>query len=569
MALDPTISLQAGQGVTPIANPMDIMGKAQALQGGQLQLQQQKMAMQDEQTMRRLAQSGQYQTPDAMANAAMEAGVSPKTVLAYKMQGADYQSKVASTAQALATAAMRGGAAQKTKIDLTNEQAAKARALALTAPDTASYQAGLSQLDQQYASLGVPSLLQKYGNDTPQNRALLATNGATLNDAHAAAFGQTMSTPTGVVNVKQPLAPGSAPTVTPLTQNPVSDLGKLASDMGLQPNDPRVTAKFKELHPNVLNFMGPNGLPRSTSGPGAGPTPGQATPGDLSGIPSQWQSTIKALGSYNILLNDFPARPGPGQLSKAQALQMLTQAYPNYSVADAKTNYDFINSLKGTTPASAGGVIFNAGKMLGHAAELADLSQKIGNSSNLVGHIGDVIAGPATQTTPLAGQWNFMRGKLMDEANKLAVGGVPDAKSLAEDVSNMKMTDRLDKQLAIIQQVVNMGMESVKGIRDKRDNIMGANSPGDSMLSQDSLNNIAKVYKYVGQSPPDLGAAAGGKGYTATAQATSPRNPQSVTQPQTVSLADIKEAVKPGGQYAGKTVQQVVDALTKRGIKVP
>jgi len=217
MALDPTISLQAGQGVTPLTNPMDLAMKAQAYQGGQLQLQQQKMAIQDEQKMRELASTGQYKTPDDLANAALESGVSPKTVLAFRTQGADYQNKVSSTAKNFAQAAAAGGQAAKTRIDLVNQQAEKAKTIALTANDADSYRNGLAQLDQQYAALGIPSLLQKYGDFTPQNRSLLAKNGATVNDAHAAAFGQTLSTPTGVVNVKQPLEPGAAPVVTPLT----------------------------------------------------------------------------------------------------------------------------------------------------------------------------------------------------------------------------------------------------------------------------------------------------------------------------------------------------------------
>lgn len=43
MALDPAISLQAGQGVTPLQQPMDVMGKGLALQSGMLQMQAQKM----------------------------------------------------------------------------------------------------------------------------------------------------------------------------------------------------------------------------------------------------------------------------------------------------------------------------------------------------------------------------------------------------------------------------------------------------------------------------------------------------------------------------------------------
>ena len=546
MALDPAISLQAGQGVTPLMQPMDVAAKGIQLQGGMLQMQAQKMQNQQLQQQIQDAQDFRNTFKTAVANGqdpvqALSKSPSPiaqkylSTILdmrqkGVKLQGDQYDLGVKKTqgmGYDILAATSATGATPQSVAAVVQRHAASGD----LPPDQAQ------EMMQELQSIQGPDALKKWG-------ILQGVKTHVAKDVLGMFTPQTKVI--GNVAVTQDALTGKVTGSAPVPGMAASEIGKFAVDLTGKPDiTPEVVAKWNELHPNALNFMGPNGLPKSGGG-----TPGApATPGDLSNIPSQWQSTIKALGSYNILLNDFPARPGPGQLSKAQALQMLTQAYPNYSVADAKTNYDFINSLKGTTPASAGGVIFNAGKMLGHAAELADLSQKIGNSSNLVGHIGDVIAGPVTQTTPLAGQWNFMRGKLMDEANKLAVGGVPDAKSLAEDVSNMKMTDRLDKQLAIIQQVVNMGMESVKGIRDKRDNIMGANSPGDSMLSQDSLNNIAKVYKYVGQPPPDLGAAAGGRGYTNTSQANSPNQP--IATPQT-------QASQPSAYKLGQVVKGYV-----------
>ena len=39
-------------------------------------------------------------------------------------------------------------------------------------------------------------------------------------------------------------------------------------------------------------------------------------------------------------------------------------------------------------------------------------------------------------------------------------------------------------------------------------------------------------------------------------------------QGEKITLTEIREAIKPGGKYAGRTAQEVVDALKKRGIKV-
>jgi hypothetical protein len=68
MALDPTISLQAGQGVTPIMQPMDVAAKGMALQGGMLQMQAQKMQNQQLQQQIQDAQDFRNTFKTAIAN---------------------------------------------------------------------------------------------------------------------------------------------------------------------------------------------------------------------------------------------------------------------------------------------------------------------------------------------------------------------------------------------------------------------------------------------------------------------------------------------------------------------
>lgn len=67
MALDPSIILQAGRGVTPIADPMEQAAKAQNLMGSMLQLQQQRQAMTDQAEFRK-----QYGMSPGMAKSVHE-----------------------------------------------------------------------------------------------------------------------------------------------------------------------------------------------------------------------------------------------------------------------------------------------------------------------------------------------------------------------------------------------------------------------------------------------------------------------------------------------------------------
>lgn len=237
MPLDPSIFGMANRPTTALENPMDAMGKQLQLQSlmrqnqmGDLQYKQAQIDAQDQEKIRSLAQSGKFQTPDQLADAAMQAGVSPKIAIAMKMQGAEHQQKVAATAQALATAAQRNGAAAKERMDLLVKGAEEGRTLSFTAKSPQEWQEGLARIDAKYSSLGVPSLVQKYGDFTPANVNALALNGATMVDAHASAFGQNMSTPGGIQNIKQPLLPGQAPVVTQLTKNAQSPVAKAQAD---------------------------------------------------------------------------------------------------------------------------------------------------------------------------------------------------------------------------------------------------------------------------------------------------------------------------------------------------
>jgi len=68
MALDPAISLQAGQGVTPLMQPMDVAAKGIQLQGGMLQMQAQKMQNQQLQQQIQDAQDFRNTFKTAVAN---------------------------------------------------------------------------------------------------------------------------------------------------------------------------------------------------------------------------------------------------------------------------------------------------------------------------------------------------------------------------------------------------------------------------------------------------------------------------------------------------------------------
>lgn len=72
MALDPSIILQAGKGVTPLLNPTEIQDQQMQREVGGMKLAQLRQGMQDDQTMRNIAQNT---APEGLAGAYYKAGL--------------------------------------------------------------------------------------------------------------------------------------------------------------------------------------------------------------------------------------------------------------------------------------------------------------------------------------------------------------------------------------------------------------------------------------------------------------------------------------------------------------
>jgi len=202
------------------------------------------LAMQDQQKLSQLMQSGKYNLGDPnsisqMAKDAGASGVSPSGVLALNQKALAQQKTVADIAQAMGTAHQREGIAAKNNFDLANQQATKAAVIAQTISDPAQAQKMLSDLDSEYASIHanrqdyVP-LAQQYGAWDPASKAALIAKATTMTEAHKMAFGEDKTVGGQLINVKTPITPGKAPTVTPL-----------------------YTAQDKSVHPGI----GPDGKP--------------------------------------------------------------------------------------------------------------------------------------------------------------------------------------------------------------------------------------------------------------------------------------------------------------------
>lgn len=322
--------------------------------------------------------------------------------------------------------------------------------------------------------------------------------------------------PTGVTAATGKVAPIGDPiekTVAPSSPGPVGkDLetynSGLPDGQEVGPNDPGFLNWYAKVHRHegtTLALPGAHTLVSPGSG-GAGP--------DLSNLPPATASLVKSLGEYRTLPSDVT---NPRQ--REQLMSLVTQAYPNYSIADAKANQKFIQGFSSNDPSSPGGVVSASERLLGHIGQILGASDKIGGSSGLLGTAwnksGGLLKGVGN---PDVAQFELEKGKIMGELNKLATGGVPHAEELASDIKNLQWTDAPEVRNRVLFAASNLGLEQTKALETRRANLLGNNAPNTSLLSpraQAVLQNLAKRNgETLDLAPPTTA------GYTATATAT-------------------------------------------------
>lgn len=135
MALDPSIILQVGKGVTPLMSPSEIQDQQMQRELGGYKLQQARQAMTDDATQRQIAQGT---APEGLASAYYKAGLVKPAQEAMK-----FQSEQQKTARE----------AEKAKIETALKKFEIVGQVLGGVRDQASYEAGRAQLE----SMGIPT----------------------------------------------------------------------------------------------------------------------------------------------------------------------------------------------------------------------------------------------------------------------------------------------------------------------------------------------------------------------------------------------------------------------------
>lgn len=499
MAIDPSIYAMSGRGVTPIEGPLDIAMKAAQVrqmgtqaQMGQLKLQEGQQNFQDTQAMRDLAkQSGG--DPNAFMEGLLKLGTPAAIGEHAKLQTERLQ-------QSKIDKEMRLAASQ-----MTDEQLKQRKSLVDDLARAADWveQGGVQapQRWQQAMSHYPPQVQQMIGDYSPDKLALARAQAKSMEQ---------------VFKERQ-------------------DKQKQEFEDRKQTETERHNVAMEKKPNMAMVIGGAGGLA------GAGGAQGGGVQPTLEAIPAGVRDLVKAIGEYRM------DQSALNRNNKAQVMQYVAQVYPNYSAADAKANAEFVKGLASTKPNSPGGVVGASERMIEHASDVLEASKGLGSSSGTLGHLGNVLSGPLDKfSNPAVKAFELGKGKLMSELNKLVSGGVPHAAEMAHDLDQLSFTDTPEQKAQILKAVVDFGLAQANAVRNQRDNIMGQNSPGDSMLTPKAHARINMIYQNAHAKPPEL-PAPGGPGYTRTAQGNNPR-----------------PAAPSGG--IPKDVQARVDALKAKGV---
>jgi hypothetical protein len=209
-------------------------------------------------------------------------------------------------------------------------------------------------------------------------------------------------------------------------------------------------------------------------------------------------------------------------------VQRALELNPQLSTANYDQSHKFLQDLSSNSPTSAGGVVTAAKTAINHLSDLAALS------SQLPKHMGFINQAENTTSSLFNGktadtlkEWNVAKSKVGAEVLKMVKGG-----QVNESEANEMLKD-LDPNSpnrdAAIATLAKLMTDKTQAMEDKRDAILGANSPHTSYLS---ASDQAKARKLIGLSKNlDIPQFSDPGGYGQAVPGVSKSQPQSDSDP--------------------------------------
>lgn len=222
MALDPSIILNIGKGVTPLLSPAEIQDQQMQREVGQLQLSKLRQGMTDDAEQRRIAQSS---SPENLASAYYKAGLVPQAQAAQKFQAEQKKTQLETQKAEIeghlkqfeAAAQIMNGVNDQASWDRARQETARVFGPEKAAQMPAQYDPALIAQNQARAMTVKQQLEQKWKEmeySTPNANALLQSQTSRANNADTVAAttrGQDLRASTAAAAADQKKAPKPMP----------------------------------------------------------------------------------------------------------------------------------------------------------------------------------------------------------------------------------------------------------------------------------------------------------------------------------------------------------------------
>ena len=266
--------------------------------------------------------------------------------------------------------------------------------------------------------------------------------------------------------------------------------------------------------------------------------------------PPATQKLVDAIGHYQAVPEKVVGR---GK-DRAALMALVYEKYPDYQEAQAAENRAFLLDLAKSGPATAGGRVDSANRLIEHAHDFSNVIE--GSSAKQTGWLGKLENAanyPANMMRADVGPKNFDAWKetLLSETEKLISGGVPYAQNMKRRIETMSYTDPIDVKRGVLNDYLNMGLAQTHALEEKRKNILRDWDPGTSLISPENEQRLKALDKLRGVTTERKPASSMGYGPD--------RNPMGLA-PDAGGKEPVKRQYNPA---TGKTRLVYADGTTK------
>lgn len=239
------------------------------------------------------------------------------------------------------------------------------------------------------------------------------------------------------------------------------------------------------------------------------------------------EQVAQGLASYAVL----PSSLGRSK-NRAALIARAMQINPDYSEAQSKQAYTYLNDLGKSGPTSAGGLVQSMNTLLEHGAVLLNANAELsGTGSQTVNRIKNAVTSEFGGTE--APNYNQAVNFYSQELGKLVKGGVANEGEVRDIIRDLDPSRTPEQRSQAILQAMEFVHGRIKAVEDRGNRVLGPMAPDASLLTKESQDILSRAYQEAGKVPPVMPPPGDNKSYIKAVRGatTEPSAPSGTPQP--------------------------------------